>query len=113
MIEIDENSFQKEVIESKGIYVVVFVKPGFEPSDHTALIIRGLDREYKKFIKTAFYDIKAGGNSVPRHLKIRWIPYVVFFLDGCVEYHVTGKKSLGYYEERIRKLMNRSGITGS
>lgn len=110
MIELTESNFQ-EAFESDGIYVVVFVQPGDDLCDQAYLIISRLAHKYRDYTTMGRYDCLTGGKSLIRHFKIRWLPQVIFFLKGKVVHQIIGRRSMGYYEDRIRKLMNDSGAT--
>ena len=103
IIEIDDDSFEKDVLNSDKPVVVDFWAPWCGPCRAIGPIIEELEKTYGDKVK--FVKVNVDENPVsPSKYGIQAIPTLIFFKDGKVSEQITGMVSKAKLEEAIKAL---------
>jgi len=103
IIEIDDDSFEKDVLNSDKPVVVDFWAPWCGPCRAIGPIIEELEKTYGDKVK--FVKVNVDENPVsPSKYGIQAIPTLIFFKDGKISEQITGMVSKAKLEETIKAL---------
>jgi len=100
LLNIDDNNFKKEVLESKLPVMVDFWAPWCAPCKAISPVIEELAREYEKRIKVAKVNIDQS-SKVATDYGIMSIPTVMFFKKGSIVGQVVGVASKSDFKKKI------------
>lgn len=104
ILEIEDHSFESEVIESELPVVVDFWAPWCGPCRAIGPIVEELAGKYKGKIK--FTKCNVDENPVtPSKYEVRAIPTLLFVKSGSVVETITGMTAKAKLEETIEKLL--------
>lgn len=102
--EIDDDSFEKEVLQSPLPVLVDFWAPWCGPCRAIAPTIEDLQKAYAEKIK--FVKVNVDDNPLtPSKYGIQAIPTLIFFKDGEVAEQITGMVAKAKLEEAIESLL--------
>ncbi len=103
IFEIDDDSFEKDVLGSDKPVVVDFWAPWCGPCRAITPIIEELEKTYGETIK--FVKVNVDENPVtPSKYGIKAIPTLIFFKDGEIADQITGMVAKTKLEETIKAL---------
>ena len=103
IFEIDDDSFEKDVLGSDKPVVVDFWAPWCGPCRAITPIIEELQATYGDTIK--FVKVNVDENPVtPSKYGIKAIPTLIFFKDGEIADQITGMVAKAKLEETIKAL---------
>ena len=103
VIEVNSESWQKEVLESDKPVMVDFYADWCGPCKQMAIIVEELAKENPK-LKVCKLDIDENRDIYVRY-KIRGIPTLLFFKEGKDVDRVIGLKTKAYIQSRINLLL--------
>lgn len=104
VIEIDDSSFDAEVLKSDMPVLVDFWAPWCGPCKAIAPTVEALSKEFGDKIK--FAKCNVDNNPItPGKYGIRAIPTLIFFKNGEVADQITGMVAKAKLEEAINKLI--------
>ena len=104
IIEIDDSSFDTEVVKSNMPVLVDFWAPWCGPCRAIAPLLEELSGSYKDKIK--FVKCNVDDNPItPGKFEIRSIPTLIFFKDGKVFEQIVGMVAKAKLEETIKKML--------
>jgi len=83
MLEITQNNFNKEVVESNDLVVVDFWAPWCGPCKMIAPIMEQLNNEYGEKVKFAKLNVD-DNPALANHFKVSSIPTVMMFKGGKI-----------------------------
>jgi thioredoxin 1 len=105
-IEINESSFNKEVIESDKPFLVDFWAPWCGPCKMLSPVIEELSKEYEGKIKIG--KVNTDENmSLSSKFQITSIPCMILFKNGVSIERITGFKSKNDIKEVIDNALNK------
>jgi thioredoxin 1 len=99
-VELTDENFRKEVLESDIPVVVDVWSDGCQPCRALVPTIMKLACKYEGKVKVAQLNVEAGPRSV-QGMGVRGTPTVLFFKGGKVVERVVGMRGQHYYEEVI------------
>lgn len=103
IIEIDDNSFEKEVLNSEKPVMVDFWAPWCGPCRAIGPIVEELEKSHGDKVK--FVKLNVDENPVsPSKYGIRAIPTLIFFKDGESVNQITGMVAKSKLEDTIKGL---------
>jgi len=102
--EIDDSSFESEVLKADKPVLVDFWAPWCGPCKAIAPTVEALAREYGGKIKFAKCNVDENP-ATPGKFGIRAIPTLIFFKDGKVAEQITGMVAKAKLEEAISKVI--------
>ncbi|MDY0222093.1 MAG: thioredoxin [Desulfobacterium sp.] len=103
ILEIDDDGFEKDVLNSDKPVVVDFWAPWCGPCRAIGPIVEELEAAYGSTIK--FVKVNVDENPVsPTKYGIKAIPTLIFFKDGKIVDQITGMVSKSKLEEVIKAL---------
>ena len=104
IVEIDDGSFESEVIQSDKPVLVDFWAPWCGPCKAISPVVEELAGSYGDKVK--FAKCNVDDNPVtPGKYGIRAIPTLIFFKEGNVVDHITGMVAKAKLEESLGKLV--------
>lgn len=104
VMEIDDSTFESEVIKSDIPVMVDFWAPWCGPCKAIAPAVDELAGSYDGKIK--FFKCNVDDNPVtPSKFGIKAIPTLIFFKDGDVKDQITGMVAKNKLEEALQKLI--------
>lgn len=104
IIEIEDSSFDAEVVNSEMPVLVDFWAPWCGPCRAIAPLLEELAGSYKDKIK--FVKCNVDDNPVtPGKFEIRSIPTLIFFKEGKVFEQIVGMVAKSKLEETIKKML--------
>lgn len=99
IIEINDDSFEKEVLLEKSVVLVDFGAAWCGPCSRLHVILEELVKRTN--VKICKVDIEDSPRSTSSH-SIRSVPTIVFYKDGVIFYRITGLVSL----EKLESIIN-------
>ncbi len=104
VMEIDDSSFDKEVLQSDVPVMVDFWAPWCGPCKAIGPVVEDLAGQYGEQIK--FTKCNVDDNPVtPGKYGIKAIPTLIFFKDGDVADQITGMVAKSKLEDTIKKVL--------
>jgi thioredoxin 1 len=104
IIEIDDSSFDAEVVKSDMPTIVDFWAPWCGPCRAIAPLMEELAGSYKNKIKIVKCNVD-DNPITPGKFEIRSIPTLIFFKDGKVFEQIVGMVAKAKLEETIKKML--------
>jgi thioredoxin 1 len=104
IIELDDDSFEKKVLNSDKPVMVDFWAPWCGPCKAIAPTIESLEKEYGD--KMIFTKVNVDENPIsPSKYGIQAIPTLIFFKNGEIADQITGMVAKEKLEETIKGLL--------
>jgi thioredoxin 1 len=105
IVHVDDNNFESEILQHKGVAVVDFFADWCSPCRFLGPIIEKLSEEYSsnpavKFVKL---DVDAARQTAMK-LGIRAIPTVIYFKDGAEAHRALGVQPAGDIKAKVESL---------
>ncbi|MFH1283703.1 MAG: thioredoxin [bacterium] len=104
-LELSESTFQKEIIQGKGVSLVDFWAPWCGPCKMIAPVIDELAQEYKDKVKIAKVNVD-NNMQISSQFSIGSIPTLLLFKDGKVVNQVVGLVSKAELKKRIDDVLS-------
>ena len=104
IFEVDDSSFETEVLQSDKPVLVDFWAPWCGPCRAIAPIIDELAGEYADKIKIAKCNID-DNPGIPANYGIKAIPTLILFNKGNAVEQITGMVAKGKIEEALKKIL--------
>ena len=104
ILEIDDGSFEAEVLKSEQPVLVDFWAPWCGPCKAIAPIIDELSRDFSGKLKFTKFNVDESPIT-PGKYGIRAIPTLIVFKDGEVSEQITGMVAKSKLEESINKVI--------
>jgi len=105
VLEIDDSSFEAQVLQSEIPVLVDFWAPWCGPCKAIAPTVEALAKEFGNKIKFAKCNVDENPIT-PGKYSIRAIPTLIFFNKGEVANQITGMVAKAKLEDAINKLIN-------
>ncbi len=102
-MEINDESFEKEVLESKKLVMVDFWAPWCMPCQMLKPVVEEIAKEVEEKASVKTMNVDESPKTSEKY-NIRSIPAVLFFKDGEVVKEVIGIQSKENYKEVIEEL---------
>lgn len=104
ILEIEDDAFEKEVLQSTLPVLVDFWAPWCGPCRAITPTIEELEKSYNGKIK--FVKVNVDENPIsPSKYGIQAIPTLIFFKDGEISEQITGMVAKAKLEETIKTLL--------
>jgi thioredoxin 1 len=104
ILEIEDNSFEEEILKSEKPALVDFWAPWCGPCKAIGPIVEELSQNFGEKIK--FAKCNVDNNPVtPSKYGIKAIPTLIFFKEGSVVEQITGMVAKSKLEEAINKVL--------
>lgn len=103
-LNITDQTFQKEVVESKGLVIVDFWAAWCGPCRMVSPVIDELAKEYAGKVKIVKVNVDENSQVVNQY-SIMSLPSVVFFKDGQPFKTMVGAQAKESYKEEIEQLL--------
>jgi thioredoxin 1 len=104
VIEITDETFQAEVLDSELPVIVDFWAEWCAPCRQIAPIIKEIADEYGDRVKIVKMDIDSSTNT-PGQFNVRAIPTVLAFQGGTVVEQIQGARPKADFESMVKKLL--------
>ncbi|MFH5836502.1 thioredoxin [Proteiniclasticum sp. C24MP] len=102
IVNTGEGTFQKDVLDRKGLVLVDFWAPWCGPCKMIAPVLEQVAAEYQEDIEIAKLNVD-DHSAIAQRYKIMSIPTMILFKDGKPVDGAIGMRSKDYFEELIRK----------
>lgn len=103
-ITLDEESFERELLATKGLFVVEFRAEWCGSCHIMAPVIKDLAKEFEGRIKVGSLDVDENPGISARH-GIRTVPCLLFFIKGELVGQIVGAVSKKELAEKIAELL--------
>ncbi len=103
LLEVDDNNFQNEILESTVPAMVDFWAPWCQPCFIVAPWVEELAKEYEGKIKVAKINVDQNPN-IPNRYGIRAIPSILLFKDGELKDTIVGAVGKSNIEQAVQRL---------
>ena len=104
ILEIDDQSFEGEVLKSKKPVLVDFWAPWCGPCKAIAPVIEDLAKSFGNQVKFVKFNVDESPVA-PGKYGVRAIPTLIFFKDGKISDQIVGMVSKSKLEESINKVI--------
>lgn len=109
-INLTENTFHKEVLESKSLVLVDFWATWCGPCRAVAPVIEALAAEFEGSVKVGKLDVDSNPVLASEY-QISSIPTLLFFRDGQIIDRVVGAASKKTLTDKIKTLLPPEKVT--
>ncbi|HCJ79159.1 MAG TPA: thioredoxin [Desulfotomaculum sp.] len=103
-LELNESSFDAEVLQAKEPVLVDFWAPWCGPCRSMAPVIEELSREYTGKAKLAKVNVDENQSLAARY-KIMSIPTIIIFKDGMAKDQIVGSTNKGVLARKLDQLL--------
>ena len=103
-LELNESSFDAEVLQAKEPVLVDFWAPWCGPCQSMAPVIEELSREYTGKAKLAKVNVDENQSLAARY-KIMSIPTIIIFKDGMAKDQIVGSTNKGVLARKLDHLL--------
>ncbi len=104
IIDVDDDSFEQQVLKSGKPVMVDFWAPWCGPCKAIAPTVEALEKEYGE--KITFAKVNVDNNPVsPSRYGVQAIPTLIFFKDGEIADQITGMVAKEKLEESIKSVL--------
>jgi thioredoxin 1 len=104
ILEIDDQSFEGEVLKSDKPVLVDFWAPWCGPCKAIAPVIEDLAKSFGTQVKFTKFNVDESPVT-PGKYGVRAIPTLIFFKDGKISEQITGMVAKSKLEEAINKVI--------
>lgn len=106
-VNINNESFEREVLQSTQLTIVDFWAPWCGPCKMIAPVLDDIASRYDGKVKVTKLNVDENSETSQR-FGITSIPTLIFFNNGAIVDRITGAVSRGELETRINRLLNVS-----
>jgi thioredoxin 1 len=104
VVEVDDNSFESEVLQADGLVLVDFSAAWCAPCKKLEPIVHDLAGEYDGRLKVVHVDVDQA-QSVAARFGVMSVPTLLFMKDGIVKDQMIGLASKQTLADRIDKVL--------
>lgn len=104
LLEVTDENFDKEIIDSSLPAMVDFWAEWCGPCKMVGPVVKELAKEYKGRIRIAKMDVDTS-RETPAKFGIRSIPTLILFKEGEVAQTIVGAHPKSYIDEELKKLL--------
>ena len=104
ILEIDDNSFESEVLKSEKPVLVDFWAPWCGPCKAIAPVVEDLANAFSDKVKFAKCNVD-NSPATPSKYGIKAIPTLIFFKEGNVVEQITGMVAKSKLEDALNKIL--------
>ncbi len=104
MLELTDQDFEKEVIETGGLFLVDFWSPGCPPCEMIAPVIEEIGEEFEERVKVGKVNIRENPRLAEKY-KIMGVPTLIIFKEGQVKERATGLRPKGVVVDKLKSLL--------
>lgn len=104
MLELNDQNFEQEALQSEKPVLVDFWAPGCPPCEALSPIIEEVAGDFQGKAKVAKLDVTEN-KEVPRKYEIRGVPTIIIFKNGEAVQRATGPRPKKVIEEKLNSLI--------